>query len=65
MTHERIGTPAERELAAAFRDVRRMKADDVDLGRVEREILEHLKAVGREMLSEAMDARSDGMTNDV
>jgi len=54
MTNERVETAAERELAAFRRELRKMKAGDVDLERVEREILEHLKAVGREMLSDAM-----------
>ena len=64
MTHERIETVAERELSAFRSDLRRMRSDDVDLERVEREILEHLKAVGREMLSEAMK-RADTSSSEV
>ena len=54
MNTERIETPAERELAAFRADLRAMKAEDVDLERVEREIGDRLKAVGREMIAEAM-----------
>jgi hypothetical protein len=54
MTTEHIETPAERELAAFRRELRGMKATEVELESVERAILEQLKAVGREMMSEAM-----------
>lgn len=54
MHTERVETPAERELTAFRRELRGMKSTEVDLEKVEREILEHLKAVGREMVSEAM-----------
>jgi hypothetical protein len=54
MTNENPPTVAERELAAYRAELRKMKAVDVDLAQVEREILERLKSVGREMLSEAM-----------
>jgi hypothetical protein len=54
MSQERDETTAEREVAAFRAELRTMKAVDVDLEHVERDILEHLKALGREMLSEAM-----------
>jgi hypothetical protein len=54
MNTERIETLAERELAAFQAELRTMKPEDVDLERVERESLKRLKAVGREMVAEAM-----------
>jgi len=58
MNTERIETPAERELAAFRREIRAMKAEDVDLLNVEQQVRERLKALGREMVGEAM-ARAD------
>ena len=52
--HERSETAAERELASFRAELQEMKSAEVDLERVERGILEHLKALGRGMLSEAM-----------
>jgi hypothetical protein len=54
MNTERIETPAERELTAYRAEIRGMKAEDVDLDRIEREIRERLKTVGREMMADAM-----------
>jgi hypothetical protein len=54
MNTERIETPAERELSAYRTEIRNLQAEDVDLESIERGILERLKAVGREMLADAM-----------
>lgn len=64
MNTERTGTPAERELSAYRAEIRNLKAEDVDLESVERGILERLKAVGREMLAEAM-GRADTVAPEV
>jgi hypothetical protein len=54
MPAERIDTPAERELSM-FRDqIRAMRSDEVDLLSVEEGIVMRLKAIGAEMMSEAM-----------
>jgi len=54
MNTERVDTPAERELAGFREEIRALKAEEMDLRRIEGEILERLKAVGREMVAEAM-----------
>jgi hypothetical protein len=54
MNIERVETPAERELASYRKQLRTMKGEELDLLRVEQEILEHVKGVGAEMLAEAM-----------
>jgi hypothetical protein len=64
MNTERMETSAERELSAYRAEIRNMKAEDVDLESIERGILEHLKAVGREMLAEAM-GRADTVAPEV
>jgi hypothetical protein len=64
MNTERIETPAERELAAFRAELRTMKPEDVDLERIEREGLERLKAVGREMVAEAMK-RADTSASEI
>lgn len=64
MKTERAATPGERELAAFREELRTMKAEDVNLLNVEREIQERLNALGREMVAEAM-ARADTMAPEV
>jgi hypothetical protein len=54
MNIERVETPAERELASYREEIRAMKGEEVDLLTVEQEILERLKALGTEMIAEAM-----------
>jgi hypothetical protein len=54
MNTERTETSAERELVAFRAELRAMRGTDVDLERVERAILERLKALGREMVVDAM-----------
>jgi len=54
MNTEHIATPAERALADFRRDLRATKGDTLDLLTTETQILERLKALGAEMMAEAM-----------
>ena len=64
MNTERIETPADRELAAFQAELQTLKAEEIDLEVVEREIVVRLKAVGREMLAVAMK-RADTLAPEV
>jgi hypothetical protein len=64
MNTERVGTLGERELSAFREQVRGMRAEDVNLVKVEREIQERLNAIGREMVAEAM-VRADTTSPEV
>ncbi len=54
MNAERVETPGERELATYREQIRAMRSDEVDLLRVEEGIVQRLKAIGAEMMVEAM-----------
>jgi hypothetical protein len=54
MNAERVETAGERELATYREQIRAMTSDDVDLLRVEEGIVMRLKAIGAEMMVEAM-----------
>jgi hypothetical protein len=58
MNTERTATLGEREVTAFRAQIRTMKAEEVNLVNVEREIQDRLNALGREMVAEAM-ARAD------
>jgi len=54
MNVERVETVAERELATYREEIRSMRSDEVDLVSVEEGIVTRLKAIGAEMMMEAM-----------
>lgn len=54
MNTERVLTPGERALAAYREEIRGMRADKMDLLRVEEGIVARLKVMGAEMMAEAM-----------
>jgi hypothetical protein len=54
MTNEPIETVAQRELNAFRRQIREMKAEDMNLIDIERKVQDRIKALGREMMVEAM-----------
>jgi hypothetical protein len=54
MMTERIATPAEQELAKYRDEIRQLRSDDIDLLHVEETIVLRLKAIGAEMMAEAM-----------
>lgn len=54
MNAERVETAGERELATYREEIRAMRSDEVDLLRVEEGIVMRLKAIGAEMMVEAM-----------
>jgi len=54
MNAERVETAGERELATYREQIRAMRSDEVDLLRVEEGIVTRLKAIGAEMMVEAM-----------
>lgn len=58
MNTEPPETPAERELASFRRAIRGMNVEEIDLLKIEQEVGERVKAVGRELMAEAM-ARAD------
>ena len=64
MKDERIETVGERELATYRTEIRAMRSDEVDLLSVEEGIVKHLKAIGAEMMVEAMK-RADSDATEV
>lgn len=54
MKAERIETPGERELATYREQIRALRSDEVDLLTIEESIVLRLKAIGAEMMADAM-----------